>query len=333
VLRIDPTWLIKLRRLPLLGQRLRLVLEYEGDLPEELLYQQASVYPYQDLKAPVGRAQSAAEHLALRQARTVRHVDGLVLMSQEHVALWQKRISKLPPVAVVPSLHDPESAGFSPELRQFRRVDLGWSDELVVIYTGNVICSWQRFPALCRFIERLWQYFPQIRLLALVRKDDQDFARQAIAEEGIEGISQVRSVSAREVAGYLCAADFGLFLRHRHPMNLVVTSAKLGEYLACGLPVITTGGNAEVLNCFIREAKGGVFVPEDLTLSTEIVGDFESLWKRSQVAEYRHLLAEAYAEYFSGSRDPLVAYRHFMASFAGTPERRYEAHANDHGAP
>ena len=49
-----------------------------------------------------------------------------------------------------------------------------------------------------------------------------------------------RSATHNEVPGLLCAADVGLLLRSNHIINRVSCPTKAGEYLACGLPIITT---------------------------------------------------------------------------------------------
>ena len=260
----------------------------------------------------------AAQALTAIQTRQFNDIDGLVLMSEEHVKLWQQRAAKLPLTAVVPSLQDPEPIEFSEIIRSARRKELGWGDKLVLIYTGNVISPWQRFPALCRFVGKLQQRIADVRLLALVRKDDMSLAKEVTCNEGIASISRVISVPSVAVASYLFAADFGLYLRHRHPMNMVVTSAKLGEYLACGLPVITTGANAEVLNSFIREVGAGVFLPDDLALTNDFYVQLAALQERMQNLSKRRTVGSAFADFFSGDLDPLVTYRKFILALTKT---------------
>ena len=50
----------------------------------------------------------------------------------------------------------------------------------------------------------------------------------------------LNEVPNNEMINYLSAADLGISLRDFHPMNSIVTSGKIIDYLACGLPVITT---------------------------------------------------------------------------------------------
>jgi glycosyltransferase involved in cell wall biosynthesis len=51
-----------------------------------------------------------------------------------------------------------------------------------------------------------------------------------------------RSVVPAEVPSYLSASDVGLCFRHRFPSQLSCSPIKLAEYLACGLPVVSTSG-------------------------------------------------------------------------------------------
>jgi glycosyltransferase involved in cell wall biosynthesis len=99
-------------------------------------------------------------------------------------------------------------------------------------------------------------------------------------------------------------------------MNQIVTSAKLGEYLAAGLPVITTGANAEILNDFIRRREAGVFVADSLEVTTAFLQELEALLVRSRDNGWRERLSRAIREAFAGPKDPLQAYVRFMCSIA-----------------
>ncbi len=50
-----------------------------------------------------------------------------------------------------------------------------------------------------------------------------------------------------EVRGYINSCDVGLLLRRDHIVNKVSSPTKFAEFLACGLPVLTTpwAGNSE----------------------------------------------------------------------------------------
>jgi glycosyltransferase involved in cell wall biosynthesis len=101
------------------------------------------------------------------------------------------------------------------------------------------------------------------------------------------------------MGSYLSAADIALFLRHNHTMNQVVTSGKLGEYLAAGLPVVTTGANTDMLNNFIRLRRAGAFIPDSLQLSDENKQEISNLLQLSKSVHWRIDLSECSDRYFN----------------------------------
>jgi len=75
----------------------------------------------------------------------------------------------------------------------------------------------------------------------LVRKEDHPIVNDFIWELGIsEKDYFLGNVPHDTVPRYLNAADLGVLMRHPHIMNEVSSPGKLGEYLAAGLPVLTT---------------------------------------------------------------------------------------------
>ena len=312
VLRCDPEPLIRLRRIPWLAGRVRYVLEYEGDLPSELVYQQAYMEGRRPPAEPPTALRAAYDQLLATQVREAGSADGLVLMSQEHVELWQARLGHPVRACCLPTLSDSRRVRFDAEQRDTARRELQVEDRLVFVYTGNLICKWQRLEAMCHLLSELRQRIPSTWFLALVRMDDLALADEAIRRHGLTDCATVMNVPADEVGRYLSAADVGLFLRHDHPMNIVVTSGKLGEYLAAGLPVLTTGANAAILNNYIRFTGSGVFIDDDLLVDARLVGDLTALVQRFATTESRAGLSREAETQFNGDNDPFAGYAPFV---------------------
>ncbi len=318
VLRENPTSVISWRRLPIVGSRIRYVLEYEGDMPSEYLYQNAYIEGLRPPETPPPELCRPYQNMLDVQTVHANKADGLILMSQEQIDLWETRLGRSIKACWLPTLADTSRIFFSQDKRFVIRERLGVSGRLVAVYAGNVICKWQRLEAMCEFIARFKESLPSIWFLALVRFDDLDMAWEAIARHGLDERSTVLHVGPDEMADYLSAADLALFLRHDHLMNRVVTSGKLGEYLATGLPVITTGANAEVLNQFIRETGAGVFILDSLAVDPQFIEQFKALAAHSGDPEWRGWLAGKMAERFGGANDPMNAYPAFVRDICAT---------------
>lgn len=69
----------------------------------------------------------------------------------------------------------------------------------------------------------------------------------------------VRSASREAMPGYLSACDAGLSFRLSAPSQRAASPVKNGEYLACGLPVVTTAGIGDY-SALIHSSRVGVVV-------------------------------------------------------------------------
>lgn len=312
VLRNNPAPLIWLQSLPGLAGRIRYVLEYEGDLPSELVYQQTYVEGCRPPDVPPAELLEAYDKLMADQIREVTNADGLVLMSQEHIDLWQARLGREIRACCLPTLADSRRVHFDQHQRVTMRQQLHIEDRLVFVYTGNLVCKWQRLEAICRLLTELRQFIPSTWLLALVRVDDLPIAEEVLRRYGLAECATVMNVPAYEMGRYLSAADVGLFLRHDHPMNRVVTSGKLGEYLAAGLPVLTTGANAEILNDYIRHTASGVFVSDDLPVDAQLADELSALTLRFVEPESRVRLSHEAESQFNGENDAFAGFVPFI---------------------
>lgn len=325
VLREDPSAVIALRRCPLIGRRIRFVLEYEGDNPAELVYEGAYVEAPRPPEAPPPSLRDVYERLLSEQVEHVKEADGMVLMTNEMRALWNVRLGYPVRSCILSTLADSARIHYSDGERTHVRQVLGIENRTVFVYTGNVFCKWQRLEAMCEFVSRLAGEVPAIWFLALVREDDIETAQEAVIRHGLAQRSTVIHVDESDVYKYLSASDVALFLRHDHLMNRVVTSAKLGEFLASGLPVITTGANTEMLNQFIRETGSGAFIPDSLEVDAVFLAALRDLLARSAVPGWRAALGEKTAERFSGANDQIHDYVAFIKETFTMPRGCWQA--------
>lgn len=290
--------------------RFHCLLELEGDHEAEADY--LSRHPFRP-----GFYDSAIAELkqaAPRVSRQAAEADGLVLMSPAHIRLWESRLHGPLRAVSMPAFFDAKAMRFAVEPRLRLRRELRLEDQVVLVYSGNVIHSWQNFGPACQLVARLRSQGVPVALLALVRKTDHGIAGEFIQRHKIEAASRLLWCPAGSVGGYLAAADLGLFLRDDHPMNRIVTSAKLGEYLACGLPVVTTGVGA-LYHDYIRREGLGVFIQGPKAWSAEQTETMLALARRSQDPQWRAACsAKAHAAFVEGD-NPAITYVNFVRSY------------------
>jgi len=168
-------------------------------------------------------------------------------------------------IAVVPSLVDSKSFFFSPEVRARKREELGIEKRIVFIYCGSTV-KWQLPEETVAFFKKIKEIIPEAFLLFLANNIPH-------AKKYFNGIDRedylLISLPYREVPDYLNAADIGILLREKNLVNRVASPIKFGEYLCCGLPVITTPGVGDTEEIIGKYGIGRLIDLKDLRIEKE----------------------------------------------------------------
>jgi glycosyltransferase involved in cell wall biosynthesis len=221
----------------------RLFVDADGPLSQE--YVDAGVWR----EGSVGhRLTSWGERRALGSADAVAV---LTEHRRQEVATWVGN----KPVYVLPCAVDLQRFRPVPEQRAARRAELGLTGT-VFVYAGKP-GGWYDTEEMLAFLTVAKRDFEDLTLLLLSGEDPTPVA--ALCETaGVPFVT--RSVPPREMPSYLSAADIGLCFLRPFPSKLSCSPIKLGEYLACGLPVVSTSGCGDY-DELIRSESTGVVVP------------------------------------------------------------------------
>lgn len=144
-----------------------------------------------------------------------------------------------------------------PAARAEARRRLGLGERFVVCYAGalgpyHLPEQVVRAGAVARRVR------PDAHLLLVTPEVERGRALAAAAGLGPDAATVV-AAAHDEVPALLNAADVGLLLRRRDPVNAVASPTKLAEYLACGLPVIVSDGIGDA-SALVREGRAGEVV-------------------------------------------------------------------------
>ncbi len=143
-------------------------------------------------------------------------------------------------IIVVPCCVDVSVFRPDEEARQRVREELGVSDKKVFLYVGSAKV-WQ-IPKTIAYLFRCASEQDE-RSHLLVLTQDPDVMRECMAKEGVDlQRVTVMRVSHSAVGRYIRAANVGLLLREKSPVNAVASPTKFGEYVASGVPVIASCG-------------------------------------------------------------------------------------------
>jgi glycosyltransferase involved in cell wall biosynthesis len=142
------------------------------------------------------------------------------------------------------------------------RCQLGWEDDIVAIYAGahgpanaleEVVAAARQLPESSR-----------VRIVFVGDGPSKDALR--VQAEGLDRVTFMDSIPKSEIAAVLRAADIGLLSLRQTKVFEGARPNKLFDYLASGLPIISTIGG-EVAHV-LAEAKAGTFSPPEKLAST-----------------------------------------------------------------
>jgi glycosyltransferase involved in cell wall biosynthesis len=124
----------------------------------------------------------------------------------------------------------------------------------VLVFAGKA-GGWYLTEAMLDFAGTAVKALGDCSLLVLTNDDPSRFTSGAAAR-GIRCV--VRKATRAEMPGLLSTGDVGLSLRLSTPSAAAASPVKNGEYLACGLPVVTTPGIGDYSDLVQRRGVGVV---------------------------------------------------------------------------
>lgn len=125
-----------------------------------------------------------------------------------------------------------------------------------LIYVGS-IGTWYMFSAMIDFFQKLLQVEKNASF-SILSQTEKRVIEQEIPPE-LRKYVNIASALSMEVPGYLNLASVGIYFIKPCYSKLASCPTKLGEYLACGLPVIINGGIGDTGE-IVQENNVGVIV-------------------------------------------------------------------------
>jgi glycosyltransferase involved in cell wall biosynthesis len=180
-----------------------------------------------------------------------------------HVVLTERaRVELFPnesasrPLAVIPCCFDAERFSAIPAgARELIRARLGASDRTVIVYAGSLGGA---YPAkeLAQFLAEAKAVDPHVFALILSQSATQAVAEQ-LAKAGLATADyHVGYVAPDELPAYLAASDIAISMVTPSYSKIAMSPTKFAEYLASGLPVISTRGIGDLDEHIEREKVG-----------------------------------------------------------------------------
>jgi glycosyltransferase involved in cell wall biosynthesis len=156
-------------------------------------------------------------------------------------------------VTVLPCGVDTQRFRRDPEAGDRLRRELGLSGR-VLAYAGKS-GGWYLTLPMLDFVKAAADVLGPLSLLVLTTEAPERFAAPA-SDRGLACV--VRRAAPEQVPEFLSAADAGLSFRSTAASQRASSPIKNGEYLACGLPVVTTPGAGDYSDMVARRKVGVV---------------------------------------------------------------------------
>lgn len=162
------------------------------------------------------------------------------------------------------------------------RAELGYKDDdLVFVYSGGMH-AWQKVEDSVRFFANYHQINNKAKLLVLTKDQDGfNYILDKIGERSLKDSITIKSLGYSDVPKYLNASDVAFLLRDNHVMNAVASPTKLAEYMACGLPVISTSVSDKWL-----DEKGMKYIFNADRNDSNSMTTFIKNCERNEIADY-----------------------------------------------
>jgi len=184
------------------------------------------------------------------------------------------------PVYVLPCAVDLKRFRPMTERREAIRDELGLTGT-VFVYAGKA-GGWYDTEAMVAFLAAAKEVFDPLTLLVLTGDDPAMFV--GLCERA--GVSLVsRAVPPAEMPAHLSSADVGLCFLQPFSSKLACSPIKLGEYLACGLPVASTSGCGDYDRLIQSEAIGAVVTNGERDSYPQAARDLERMLREPDIQD------------------------------------------------
>ncbi|MBP9663353.1 MAG: glycosyltransferase [Pyrinomonadaceae bacterium] len=217
----------------------KILFDIRGFFPEE--YTDAGVWPEGGW---LYRTAKRVERWLLKES------DGFVVLTEkardilfpESITTGRDRLGR--PVEVIPCCIDTDR--FARDLsREGARRTLGVEDRFVIVYVGS-LGGWYLTDEMIEFFAVAKETLPNSFILILTQRD-RDKVSDLMKRRGFSDADFiVKTVEPSQLADELAAGDIAISFIKRCYSKQSSSPTKIGEYLACGLPIVANRGVGDI---------------------------------------------------------------------------------------
>lgn len=219
-----------MRLMKLISPNTKLIVDVHGAVAEEYKYGNPSFNEkwYRTLITDEKRSFETTDYIICQSEEMKRYICDNSNCKSNKIAVFKCGV-------------DTELFYIDTNARKQLRNELEFADNDVVFVYSGAIQKWQKIESTLHLFADYHAYNKNSKLLILTREVEQ--LNHLLEAEQLEYLKEsmvVRSLTLNEVPKYLNAADVAFLIRDNAIMNAVASPTKLAEYLACGLPIISS---------------------------------------------------------------------------------------------
>lgn len=209
----------------------KILIDIHGALPEEYEY-----------SAGEKANKKHSKRITNYEAKSIQKADYIICQSEEmkrHIIKKYQAISDK--IVVYRCGIDTSLFNLQPDNRINLRKELNIAQDTVVFVYSGGLHKWQKVDETLKIFDRYNRYNHNSKFLVLTKDTEQLYQMlQKLDLMSLKDDIIIKSLASSQVPAYLNAADVAFLLRDNVVMNAVAFPTKLAEYLACGLPIISS---------------------------------------------------------------------------------------------
>lgn len=196
------------------------------------------------------------------QRAALRRADGLVTLTEAVRPHLSEAKASPETTFVIPCCADVERIAERSRERGAARGELEIGERPTMVYVGK-FTGWYMEREMADFLAVARRSQPDLLFLIVTQADPAPMLRELDRNGIAAGDYRVLRAEPEEIGRYLAAADVGLSFVRPCFSKISSSPTKIGEYLAAGLPVVSTAGIGDV-DALLRDNRVGALV-EDLS--------------------------------------------------------------------
>ena len=181
------------------------------------------------------------EALKKAEEKILLDSDAIIFVSNSMKEHYQRKYqSSFENSIIIPTCVTMDLFNMDYEDRMRKRQELGLGKNFIFLYVGT-LSVWQWKEAMFNLFEQILQVNEKAFFYLVLPTNDHETAKELFNSKRISPEKySILEISHDEIGSLIGIADAGILLRKEHLVNHVSFPTKFGEYLAAGMPVITT---------------------------------------------------------------------------------------------